>query len=411
MKLSETGLALIKEFEGCELIAYRDAVNVLTIGYGHTGPDVTENLVISQERAEELLRQDVAIFEKGVEELVTVPLTQFEFDALVSFSYNLGLGALQRSTLLKLLNEGKPRSVVANEFPRWNQADGKVLQGLTRRRNAEKALFLFNPVARRVDPTIIAKQDTWLKRQPVQSSTLPAEEKLFVPKGSAHVFTEISILPGKEDYRVTLARQPDSYWWFYPAHWEIKNDAELSTPPSPAPKPVLLKIPYYSQRDNYTDPLRSCFSSSCAMMLKGLKPSSITGDDQYLKTVYTYGDTTEYTAQIKALKFYGVKAEFYQNGSWADIEAQLDKGISVPIGILHKGPVSAPTGTGHWITVIGYTEDKSEYYVHDPYGNLNLVSGGYVSTDGKSLRYSKKNLGPRWLVEGARSGWYIKAFK
>jgi hypothetical protein len=261
-----------------------------------------------------------------------------------------------------------------------------------------------------VEHSIIAKQDTWLKREPVQSSALPAEKKLFVPKGSAHVFNEISILPGKTDYRVELEFQPNSEWWFFPEHWEIRNS---NATPAPAPKPntVLLPIPYYSQRDNYKDPLRTCFSSSCAMMLKGLKPSSIAGDDQYLQTVFSYGDTTDPYTQVKALDYYGVKAKFRQNASWADVDAQLDKGISVPIGILHKGPVSAPSGTGHWIVLIGYTEDKTEYYVHDPYGNLNLTSGEYVSTNGQKLRYSKKGLGPRWLVEGPKSGWCIEGFK
>lgn len=413
MNLSDTGAALIKEFEGLELTAYRDSGDVLTIGYGHTGPDVTEDLTITKERADELFRQDVKKFEEGVSRLVRVPLSQSEFDALVSFSFNLGLGALERSTLFRLLHEGKSKTQVAQEFPRWNQdGNGRVSAGLTRRRLAEKALFLFQPASPRVEHSIVAKQDTWLKREPVQSSTLSAEKKLFVPKGSAHVFDEISILPGKADYRVTLEFQPTTAWWFFPEHWEIRNSNAASAPaPAPKPNTVLLPIPYYSQRDNYRDPLRTCFSSSCAMMLKGLKPNSITGDDQYLRTVFSYGDTTDPFTQLKALSYYGVKAEFLQNASWADVDAQLDKGISVPIGILHKGPVSSPSGTGHWIVLIGYTEDKTEYYVHDPYGDLNLASGEYVSTNGQKLKYSKKRLGPRWLVEGPKSGWYIKGFK
>jgi len=411
VRLSETGAALIKKFEGLELTAYRDTGNVLTIGYGHTGADVVENLKITKAKADELFRQDVKKFEDGVLKLVQVPLAQNEFDALVSFSFNLGLGALERSTLLRLLNEGKPKARVAQEIPRWNQdGNGRVLEGLVRRRQAEKDLFLTEPSSLRVEHSIVAKQDTWLKRDPVQSSLLPAEKKLFVPKGAAHVFSEIAILPGKTDYRVTLEFQPTNDWWFFPEHWDIRNTDSASTP-APKPKAVLLPVPYYSQRDNYRDPLRTCFSSSCAMMLKDLKPNSISGDDQYLQTVFSYGDTTDPYTQLKALSYYGVKAEFKQNASWADVDSQLDKGISVPIGILHKGPVSAPSGSGHWIVLIGYTEDKSEYFVHDPYGNLNLTSGEYVSTNGQKLRYSKKGLGPRWLVEGPKSGWCIQAFK
>ena len=79
------------------------------------------------------------------------------------------------------------------------------------------------------------------------------------------------------------------------------------------------------------------------------------------------------------------------------------------MGILHKGPVSNPVGGGHWICVVGITADKQKLWVHDPFGDLDLVGGYYASTDGKYKLYSKKNLGPRFLVEGPKSGWIIAA--
>ena len=79
------------------------------------------------------------------------------------------------------------------------------------------------------------------------------------------------------------------------------------------------------------------------------------------------------------------------------------------MGILHKGSVSNPVGGGHWICCVGITADGSKLWIHDPFGDLDLVSGSYVSTDGKYKLYSKKNLGPRWLVEGSKSGWAIVA--
>ena len=104
--------------------------------------------------------------------------------------------------------------------------------------------------------------------------------------------------------------------------------------------------------------MRTCFSSSCAMLLKTLKPNSIKSDDQYISTVFKYGDTTSPSAQISALEDYGVSASFRQDGSWQDIEELLQRGIPVPIGILHKGPVSNPSGGGHWLTVIGITATR-----------------------------------------------------
>jgi hypothetical protein len=145
------------------------------------------------------------------------------------------------------------------------------------------------------------------------------------------------------------------------------------------------------------------------MMLAALDPDAIEGDDEYINEVFKYGDTTEASVQLQALKHFGVDAKFVQNWDWANVESQLKQGIPVPIGVLHKGSVSNPTGGGHWITVVGVTADKTKLWVHDPYGNLDLIGGDYINTDGKYKLYSKKNLGPRWLVEGPNSGWAILA--
>ena len=409
MKISEAGLSLIKSFEGCVLTAYLDAVGIWTVGYGHTGPSVHRGLTITQKLAEDILAQDVRRFELGVLNNVKVNLNQNEFDALVSFSFNVGVNALKNSTLLRLLNDGADRSIVAAEFLRWNKGGDKVLEGLTRRRQAEKALFLQKTRHPLLAHSILANRDTWLKRRPVQSSELAAEEKLFVPKGSAHEWDEISMFPGETHYKVSLSAQPDKEWWFFPPHFKIINDPAGSEPIPAKPKDIILNVPYYSQRDNQKDPMRTCFSSSCAMLLKTLKPNSIKSDDQYISTVFKYGDTTSPSAQISALEDYGVSASFRQDGSWQDIEELLQRGIPVPIGILHKGPVSNPSGGGHWLTVIGITADKKALYVNDPFGDLDLIRGTYAGTNGAKLKYSKQNLAPRWLVESPTSGWYIKA--
>ncbi len=141
LSCSQNGQVLIEKFEGLRLTAYQDMVGVWTIGYGHTGPDVKPGLVISQQQAAQLLINDLARFNNGVNALVTVKLNQNQFDALVSFSYNLGLGSLQNSTLLRLLNAGNFQAA-ADQFPRWDRASGKEVAGLLARRNAERALFL-----------------------------------------------------------------------------------------------------------------------------------------------------------------------------------------------------------------------------------------------------------------------------
>ena len=139
MRISDEGLELIKSFEGCRLKAYQDSVGVWTIGYGST-KNVHPGQTITQEQAEELLRQDVAVFEQGVSDLVKVNLEQHQFDALVSFAFNLGLGNLKSSTLLRYVNMREFDSAAA-QFGRWNRAGGKVLPGLTTRRKVEADLF------------------------------------------------------------------------------------------------------------------------------------------------------------------------------------------------------------------------------------------------------------------------------
>ncbi len=140
MKTSQRGIDLIKEFEGCKLEAYKDSVGIPTIGVGHT-KNVCMEHTITMEQADALLRADLADAEKAVNQYVGVPLTQNQFDALVSFTFNLGAGALLGSTLLSLLGKGNYLGA-AEQFGRWNRAGGKVLLGLARRRAAERELFL-----------------------------------------------------------------------------------------------------------------------------------------------------------------------------------------------------------------------------------------------------------------------------
>jgi lysozyme len=139
LQTSQNGIQMIEGFEGLRLNAYQDIVGVWTIGYGHTA-GVRSGQVISQAQAESFLRSDIASSENGVNDLVHVPLNQNQFDALVSFAFNLGVGALAKSTLLQLLNKGDYKGA-SGQFDLWVHAGGKVIQGLVNRRNAEQKLF------------------------------------------------------------------------------------------------------------------------------------------------------------------------------------------------------------------------------------------------------------------------------
>ena len=140
MKTSAEGLALIKKFEGCELEAYQCSAGVWTIGYGHT-KGVQEGDEWSQNHAEHMLEVELEEYEGYINDYVTSPLSQNQFDALVSWVYNLGPANLKASTMLKVLNAGDYQEVPA-QMKRWNKAGGNVLEGLVRRREAESLLFL-----------------------------------------------------------------------------------------------------------------------------------------------------------------------------------------------------------------------------------------------------------------------------
>ena len=141
MKTSAAGIDLVTASEGLRLAAYQDTGGVWTIGYGHTGPDVTEGLTCDKAQARSWLAEDLAESEDAVNELVEVELSQNQFDALVDFVYNIGRGKFRGTTLLKLLNAGN-YAAAAQQFKRWNKDNGVVQAGLTKRRAAEERLFL-----------------------------------------------------------------------------------------------------------------------------------------------------------------------------------------------------------------------------------------------------------------------------
>ena len=142
MNIGQKGIELIKHFEGCELEAYKCPAGVWTIGYGHI-KGVSEGMSITQEQAEQMLLDELKEYENYINEIVTVNLSQNQFDALVSWVYNLGPANLKSSTLLKVLNSGDYAGV-PDQIERWNKAGGKVLQGLIRTRLAESSLFREN---------------------------------------------------------------------------------------------------------------------------------------------------------------------------------------------------------------------------------------------------------------------------
>lgn len=191
------------------------------------------------------------------------------------------------------------------------------------------------------------------------------------------------------------------------AEWiKIYRDKPAGKPEEPAATDSkVLQVPYQSQLDNISGTgYRECFSSSCAMV--AMYYGKIANDDAYNVVRAKYGDSTDAAAQVAALKELGLDARFITNGTTDDLRKLINSDRPVPVGWLHKGPVSAPTGGGHWSVIIGYK--PSTWIVNDPNGEANLAAGGYTNNkNGASQEYSYKNWNPRWIVGGEGDGWYL----
>jgi hypothetical protein len=181
----------------------------------------------------------------------------------------------------------------------------------------------------------------------------------------------------------------------------VETKAPVKTPAPGVllhPNP-LVGVPRFSQRDSAQRD-RTCFSSSCAMLLEAIKPGTLkgaNGDDTYLAVVQRFGDTTDANTQLRALAHYGVTARLVQNADFQLIEQQITRGIPVPCGYIHRGPVARPTGSGHWLIVYGHT--PSHVVVNDPWGEPDLIHGTTLNGNGMGLRFSRLNFGKRWMVQ------------
>ena len=172
-----------------------------------------------------------------------------------------------------------------------------------------------------------------------------------------------------------------------------------------------LSVPYDCQLDNPSgDGWRECFSSSCAMA--AMYWAVINNPNEYHAVRPNFGDSTDASAQIRTLQSFGLDARLVQVGSIDKLKAQLDRGRPAPVGFPHHGSSSAPTGGGHYILAIGYTD--THLIAHDPYGELDVVNGGYPKTGGtygKEIKYSWKDWAPRWSVSNDHDGWGLDIVK
>ena len=205
MRMSQTGIIMLKQFEGVRLTAYKavSTEQYWTIGYGHYGVDVYDGMKITDKQAEEMLKNDLIRYENGVNESVTVTLGQNQFDALVSFAYNCGVSALKGSYLLNLINMGKFADA-CEEWLLWNKSGGKVLLGLTNRRKAEVALFKQD-----IETYTVVDSKGWI----TETGQFKLTKDIYLRKGATTDSLVIALLPKGSLIRYDAFKHAGGYVW------------------------------------------------------------------------------------------------------------------------------------------------------------------------------------------------------
>lgn len=417
MKGLQTGLKLIEQFEGCRLYAYPDPITgskPYTAGWGstldHLGRPFRLGQPITQKYADDLLLNQVR--EEFLPAVAKLPfykeMSDEQVGALLSFCYNVGsnfYGKAGFATITKALKEKAWSSVPASlELYRNPGTSSEV--GLLRRRRAEGELWETGRKKAIISEStqIFALNPTVLKKEPTQSYLLKPSQVVEVGKGKAYKVKEIA---QQGNHHKVVLDYGAGTWYIFSPHWNIvKNDGtnRPSTPIETSGKQLAVR--YFPQWDSLTAHKdRMCFSSSVSMAADYLNPDAIKTsgqeDDYYMiNYVFKYGDTVDANAHIKALQSLGYKAQFRKNLTQAEVISLIDKNTPVPVGILHHGPVNAPRGGGHWVCIIGYDLRAKQWIVHDPYGELDVINGGYFGQlNGASMRYSFANFNRRWELD------------
>lgn len=235
-----------------------------------------------------------------------------------------------------------------------------------------------------------------LKRSTALSHAIPIQETVTLREPVQLSFWQVS---DAGHLKVGLLNPIQGFynWYIFGAHCTIRDENRQVYPPVE----TRLKVPFWHQLDNRYEPHRTCNSSACAMAAKYLN-APINSDDEYYQIVRKYGDTTDHSAQTKALTEIGIKSFWCTDLDFDDLDKSLSKNKPIVIGILHRGSLLAPTG-GHMVVVIGKNQ-AGNYIVNDPYGSIN---DGYLGNveNGSGAVYTRKMLERRWTADGKNTGW------
>ena len=360
-----------------------------------------------------LSQESVSKLEKEVRQIVTAPINQNQFDALFSFASNIGIDKLLDSKLLKRINALEdPSEVAKEELHKWNKEGNQVFQGLSRRRAAELELFCQTPPEFKWGwVSMISKNNTWLKKRPLPAIRLNADEKAKVYGGRAirrcyvleredhHTFLELGFGLGK--------------WWVYDNHWKgLKTEVSVQPYAQDNDLIYLREFPYEYYNEDEIKGWRRSQAFCMTMVLKYLDAKGINGVNDYINLLNKRGSNGSRDAHLQSIRTLGYTATFGQSTDPEDIKDDIKRGLPVIASIISKKHISNPAGGAHYVVITGYGKDY--WLVQDPFGELDLINGGWRDRGadaGKNIKYNFEHFNRRLFLAGGATGWCWMNFR
>ncbi len=378
MHTSQAGLDLIKTFEG-----------------GNLSDSILEKL------------------EDDINHLVVAPINQHQFDALISFTSNMGVDALLTSNILSRINNlENPADVAKEELHKWNKEGNKVFQGLSRRRSAELDLFCHPlPEYKWGWIYITSKCPTFLKKRPEDIRDLSSEEIASIC--SNRTIRRCQVLERSDDHTHLELGGNLGSWWILDKHWKgLKTEVTIKPYAINGDLIYLRNFPYY-HREQGDVANRYHSQAYCILMcLKYLDATRINDVNEYLKLVNKHGDPIKRENNLKVIRDLGFTAYFTLSADSDDIKEEIQQGLPFIASIVPKRNLENPVGRAHFVVIIGYTKDS--WLVQDPFGSLDLINGGWTnrsSQAGQNILYKFEHFNKRLFIGGGATGWGWKGFR
>jgi len=368
--------------------------------------EIGQNLIKTFEGAA-LSKNIVQDLEEEVSDLITAPINQNQFDALFSFASNMGVNILKNSALLKRINNLEdPCEVAKEELHKWNKESDRIFQALSRRRAAELDLFCHTPPDFKWGwVSITSRTNTFLKRKPIAPALLESEEKANVVRNRS--IRRCQVLDRKDNHTYLELGRGLGKWWVTDNHW-VGLKTEIYIHPYALKENLihLREFPFIAHDPEDLENSRRSQSFCMAMAMKYLDARGINTINDYLNVLNKHGNSSSKDAQLKTIREFGYTATFGMSYDGGDIKNNIKKGLPAVVSLISAGPISSPKGSPHSVVITGYDHDS--WLVQDPFGELDLINGGFIERNpvaGKAIKYPFEQFNRRLFAAGGSTGW------